>query len=259
MSIPPPPFLRSWPGDDAGRPPVLFVHGLGDSGLGFEELAGSPRLAAWPRWAPDLAGYGRRRRSGSPASLSDHADQLAAWLEGSGAPPCAVVGHSMGGVVALLLAERHPGRVAALVDVEGNKSQGDCGFSGRTLGWTVESFAARGFAEICEQVRRGAASDPSLATYHASLRLADPRTFFANARELVELSRAERLAERLAALSCPTVYVGGADRPGGVCERSLELLVAAGVEPVLLSPAGHWVFLDQPERFLDVLIDALPR
>jgi 3-oxoadipate enol-lactonase len=65
--------------------------------------------------ALDLRGHGRGMRSTEPFTLEDCADDAAALLAHLGAGNVIAVGYSMGGPVALLLARRHPGAVAALV------------------------------------------------------------------------------------------------------------------------------------------------
>jgi pimeloyl-ACP methyl ester carboxylesterase len=46
-------------GHESPRVTVLYVHGLGESGLCFEGLLGDPRLRRWRHLAPDLPGYGK--------------------------------------------------------------------------------------------------------------------------------------------------------------------------------------------------------
>ncbi len=245
-------FLRSRSGTGGhGLPPLVFVHGLGESGLCFEEVLAEPRLDRWRRLAPDLVGYGRSAWSDEPLSLPQQADRINDWLAERGEAPAVVIGHSMGGVVALLLAERHPGRVAAVVDVEGNKSPRDCVFSGRAAGQDLGDFVASGFDELIDDVYANGAREPALRTYYASLRLCDPRAFHLNGHELVELSATERLAHRLAELPTPDRYIAGV--PGGAAPRSLELLAEAGVPCVRVSPSGHWPFIDRRTAFIDAL------
>ena len=76
----------------------------------YAQLASSYRVIAL-----DLRGHGRGMRSTEPFSLEDCADDAAALLDQLGADPVIVVGYSMGGPVGLLLARRHPSKVAALV------------------------------------------------------------------------------------------------------------------------------------------------
>ena len=239
------------------RGTLLLVHGLGESGLCFEGLFEAPALADWHLLVPDLPGYGRSPWPPEPLGLAGHADHLAAWLESRGAPPVVVVGHSLGGVIALLLTERHPARVRALVDVDGNKSAADCTFSGQVAGQPLAEFRAGGFDRLRAAVHEAGRDDPAQRGYHVSLRLADPATFHRDSRELYDLSVGETLAARLAALPQPHRYVAGG--PGGASPRSLELLRAAGVPFDVVAPSGHWPFIDQPAGFLAVLRAFLDR
>jgi pimeloyl-ACP methyl ester carboxylesterase len=238
-------FVRARPGE-AGAPVVLWIHGLGESGLCFEEIARHPALDAAVALIPDLPGYGRSAWPATPASLEEVADLLAEWLRARGVRPT-VVGHSMGGVIGVLMAERHPDVVEQLVNVDGNVSIGDCNFSGRAAAFALPSFVAHGFAELKAFVYAGGAASPALRGYFASMAHADPRTFHLHARELVAVSEPETMAARLAHLPRPVTYVPGF--PDGACPRSRELLDGAGVAVAEIAPAGHWPFIDQPDAF----------
>lgn len=69
--------------------------------------------------APDLRGRGRSRGITGPFSMAAHADDIVALLDHVGAERATIVGHSMGGFVAVLAAHRHPERVQRLVLVDG--------------------------------------------------------------------------------------------------------------------------------------------
>lgn len=230
---------------------LLYVHGLGESGLSFERLLDAPALADLRQVAPDLPGYGRSARPERAPSIDETVDELAAFWRRRGEEAAIVVGHSLGGVIALRLAERHAALVRALIDVEGNKSEADAVFSGRAAAQLLENFVGEGFERLREAVRVAGETDPAQRGYHRSLMLADPRVFHRHALELVGLSRSEDLSPRLVALPMPVFYVAG--RPGGASARSLELVRAAGVPAIELAPAGHWPFLDRPRHFALVL------
>ena len=71
---------------------------------------------------PDLPGWGdSQRRAGADYGFAAQADNVAAFLRHLGGAPVVLVGHSMGGGIAALVAARHPDRVAklALVDAAG--------------------------------------------------------------------------------------------------------------------------------------------
>ncbi len=238
-------------GPAPSRGALLLLHGLGESGLCFEGLAARPELDAWRLLAPDLPGYGRSAWTDEPWSFARQADHLAQWLRATGAAPVVALGHSQGAVQALLLAERHPGLVRALVDVDGNKSLGDCVFSGAAARQPRDRFVEGGFDRLRDLVWRAGGEDRAQRGYYASLRLCDPALFHHNGCELVALSRAETLAARLAALPVPTLFVAGV--PGGAHARSRELVAAAGVAQVVVEPSGHWPFLDRPDDFAAAL------
>ena len=98
--------IRLFEGGDG--PPLLLVHGFGGAAWNFSELA--PLLRGRRLIVPDLPGHGGSSPLPAP-SIAAFADVLADVLDG----PADVVGPSMGGVVALRLAERHPRLVRSLV------------------------------------------------------------------------------------------------------------------------------------------------
>ncbi|HVW89937.1 MAG TPA: alpha/beta fold hydrolase [Gaiellaceae bacterium] len=91
----------------SGRP-LLLLHGFGGAAWNFAELV--PLLAGRRLLVPDLPGHGGSSPLPAP-SLAGFADAVAGLLDG----PVDVLGHSMGGVVALRLAERYPELVRRLV------------------------------------------------------------------------------------------------------------------------------------------------
>jgi pimeloyl-ACP methyl ester carboxylesterase len=98
---------------DPELPAVVMIHGAG-----FDHSC----WALHSRWfahhghavlAPDLPGHGRS--SGAPlATIADMADWTAALIDKSGVPNATLVGHSMGSLVALETAARHPAKVSTL-------------------------------------------------------------------------------------------------------------------------------------------------
>jgi pimeloyl-ACP methyl ester carboxylesterase len=156
-----------------------------------------------------------------------------------------VIGHSMGGVLATLIAERVP--VRGVVNVEGNLSRGDCGYSGRAAAQPLADFVSHGFDALRADVQQRGVLEPALRSYHTALCAAGARTFHRHATDLVALSETETLAARLAALTVPVLYIAGV--PAGICERSHALLREHQVPWVGLEPAGHWPFIDQSDAF----------
>ncbi|NUR06347.1 MAG: alpha/beta hydrolase [Nocardioidaceae bacterium] len=105
--------VASWSGSGD---PVLAIHGITSSSRSWPFLAGALDN---PVVAPDLRGRGRSHRLPGPVGMAQHADDCAAVIEATGREPVVVVGHSMGGFVATVLAARRPDLVRALVLVDG--------------------------------------------------------------------------------------------------------------------------------------------
>lgn len=95
-------------------PPLVFVHGL-SSHMGFWEHQ-LVRFAEQRRvLALDLPGYGSSGRPDAPYTPPWYAEVLQIWLDQLGVDRAVIVGHSMGGQIALTFALTHPARVAGLV------------------------------------------------------------------------------------------------------------------------------------------------
>lgn len=104
-------------GPDAEVPTVLLVHGVTASHRSWDLLA--DRLPDVRLVAPDLRGRGRSNEVAGPAGMTAHARDLVAVLDHLGVETLTVVGHSMGGFVAVVLADQYPDRVRSLVLLDG--------------------------------------------------------------------------------------------------------------------------------------------
>jgi pimeloyl-ACP methyl ester carboxylesterase len=233
-------------------PELVWIHGLGEWSVTFEPIVQHPAFTRFTHVLPDLPGYGRsawpeRQNGGDRDSLEALADRLETWL--SDRPPAILLGHSMGGVLAVLIAERL--RVRGVVNIDGNLSRGDCTFSAEAAAYGHDDFLARGMDEMRDRVYARGNAEPPLRGYHAAMCAASPAVFHRNATDLVASSVTERMPERMAALECPKLFVAGV--PAGICEHSRGLLDRHEIPWVGVEPAGHWVFVDQPDRFADAV------
>jgi esterase len=100
----------------SGDPPFVLLHGLLGSSRNWQ-TAGRELAAGRRVYALDLRNHGLSPHAAAMSYASMVAD-VQAWLDAHGVGPAEIVGHSMGGKVAMLLACRDPARVARLVVVD---------------------------------------------------------------------------------------------------------------------------------------------
>lgn len=105
--------------DCGGGRPIVLLHGLA-----LEKNIWNPVIEAFSNQArfiaPDLRGHGSTSLGQADATLSQIADDLLAMLDALGLDKVCLVGHSMGGYIALNFAARYPQRLASLVLVTSN-------------------------------------------------------------------------------------------------------------------------------------------
>src|SRR6202162_4643510 len=98
---------------DSSQPTVVLLHGAGFDHSTLALHSGWFPHHGFGVLAPDLPGHGRS--TGAPlASIAEMADWIAALLDAAGAAKARLVGHSMGSLIALETAARHPAKVSAL-------------------------------------------------------------------------------------------------------------------------------------------------
>lgn len=98
--------------------PIVLIHGL------FGHLNDNRIIQAFgdvPVYAPDLVGYGSlANRETTGLTLQDQAKHIAKYIRTNKLGSVHLVGHSIGGVIAVLVASNYPELVASLTSVEGN-------------------------------------------------------------------------------------------------------------------------------------------
>lgn len=100
----------------AGLPPLVILHGMLGSSRNWQttgrDLAGRYHVLAL-----DLRNHGESPQAAA-MTYAAMMEDVVAWLDGQGLARVTLLGHSMGGKVAMLLACRHPARVAGLIVVD---------------------------------------------------------------------------------------------------------------------------------------------
>lgn len=120
------------PGD---RPPILFLHGFGSTKEDYADIVRHPAFDGRPFVAYDAPGCGETACADlSRISIPFLVKTAEAVLDHFGWRTFHLVGHSMGGLTALMLASRWPNRVLSFTDIEGNIAPEDCFLSRQIVG-----------------------------------------------------------------------------------------------------------------------------
>ena len=213
-----------------GGPPLLLLHGGGQSGVdSFEQ-----QLASFARRhrviLPDQAGQGRTPDVPGPLSYAAMLADTVALLEALGAPRVDVVGFSDGGILALMLAARHPELVRRVVV---------SGVNVTPQGLTAESL---------EDLRAPPADGPPDAI-DAKLR----------ALWLSSPTRAELTLDMLRRVRSRVLVVSG-DRDVIQLEHTLQIYRALPhAELCVLPGTGHDTFMTRPQWLNPIALDFLER
>ncbi len=243
--------------------PVVFVHGLLASSATWQEAL-APASAGRPAIAVDLPGFGCSERPWPfDHSVEGQARGLVDFLDARGIERAVLVGNSLGGAAAMLVAAQHPGRVSALVLV-------DPATSAAPIAWPIRLLRA----PFCGELALALATRPLVAY---GLR----HWLFADASRVTDLAIADawfpltipgtRRAALDAIRSNPRRYLGLEDQirvptlivwgrkdrliPVAQGERLATRIV--GSRLVVLPDAGHLPQREQPEAFSRAVADFL--
>jgi pimeloyl-ACP methyl ester carboxylesterase len=107
-------MIERQPADDDGRPPLLFVHGLGHGAWCWEQWQDAAADAGHPTYAVSLRGHGGSSGRLRTSRLGQYVDDVIEVATALPEPPV-LVGHSMGGLVVQQVLARYAVRAAVLV------------------------------------------------------------------------------------------------------------------------------------------------
>ncbi len=231
--------------EGAGEP-IVYLHGLGCSKEDFLGAAAADGLPGHHLLALDFPGCGDTPYPEGGSLTMDHLVEVTRLvLYSQGLEKVSLVGHSMGGLVALLLAVRHPELVRRLVNVEGNLGPEDCFFSRQVAALEYPEFEA-GFLERFEAwlVETGR---PGYEPYAAQLRqLVTSRAFYDYAHAIVRHSDHDPLLAWFVELPLPRLFVYGAENRG---LSYIPTLASTGVPLHEVPESNHFPVWSNPTDY----------
>lgn len=239
--------------------PVLFLHGW---------------MGSWRYWLPsmeavssnfrtysfDFWGFGDSDKRADTHTIEDYAAQVLRFLDGMGIARTSLVGHSMGGMVALKTAIDHPDRIVK-VATAGAVIEGSA--LARLLRLTTSGFVTRLFvrrpvvtgvwSRLMQNIRTGwrrwfqeVVDDSAKSTQEAVL-------------ESVRSMRQTDLRPELGSLKVPTLIIHGAqdDIVDPDQAEIFNQIDVPAVRVVVMPHCRHFPFMDEPEAFNRLLVEFL--
>lgn len=235
--------------------PILFLHGwLGSWRYWFptmEVVANDFRAYSFDFW-----GFGDSPRPKTPENIQDYSDQIIRFLNELGIDRISLVGHSMGGMVALHTAINYPNRVVCVVTV-------GAPIDGHSLSIPLKLTNYRFFANTLAKwpwLRRklfrffmGETEDPAEEEIIADSVKATAKTIRSTIGSMLKTD----LRQELPRLRVPALIIHGC-RDDIVQPRQVDLFAASPSAQVMLLPhSRHFPFLDNATFFNQILLQFL--
>jgi 2-succinyl-6-hydroxy-2,4-cyclohexadiene-1-carboxylate synthase len=259
--------------DCGGGPrPFVLVHGFTGYRDDFRDQL--PALTQLGRTIVyDHRGHGESTNTGNAAnySFAQLVDDLRALLDALDVPHCDLLGHSMGGMIALRFALAHPERVASLVLMD-TAARAPDHFPRAPLAAAGAIARSDGMATLAALIRGRAADEPNRAA--AEIRMErelgdaywerrrhrlvamDPEAFAVLGLELVD---APPLTDRLAAIRCPTLVIVGEQDAGFLAPAQELASRIEGAMLVTVPDAAHSPQLENPPAWFEAIRTHLTR
>ncbi len=152
-----------------------------------------------------------------------------------------LVAHSLGGSIAILMADRTLARLSSMAVIEARLRRSSCGIAGQAAALSFEQFQA----SLLPAFRKSVNVDPRT---RLDLDGADPAAFFACACSLIRNVEGGALFQRFITAPCPKAFIYGSD--------NRHLAEARSLSPRLLievPESGHFPMTMNPEAFYALL------
>jgi pimeloyl-ACP methyl ester carboxylesterase len=224
------------------KAPIVFWHGFGSTKEDYADIVRQEGLDDYPFLAFDAPGCGDTDCPDlAKVSIQFQVQTALKVLAHEGIDTFHLVGHSMGGLGALVLAHANPSRVLSFIDIEGNIASEDCFLSRQIIDFPA-SDALEFFEYFIERTQHTPVYSSPL--YAASLRYkvraeAIPGIF----KSMVDLSDNGDLMNRFLSLPCPKMFMYGEQNKG---LSYLSHIKSKGVRLAEIPECGHFPMYANP-------------
>src|SRR5262245_17296639 len=245
-----------------GGDPVILLHGTGGEGARWmptiKGLASNFRIISL-----DQIGFGQSDKPLTTYHSGVFAGFLAGFMQAIGVPKASIVAQSMGAQVALALAVQNPQLVDRLVLVNGGGFRsGPAASNTAPQDWHARQIANAGTLSESREYLEKLYYDHSLITDEMVERNLVQRLRSAHTIESMQVAGDRGLGglneEEMRGIKAPTLLVWGAnDRISPPANADRLNAAIKGSRKVLIDKAGHYPFLEHPDKFNQVVMEFL--
>lgn len=228
-------------------PALLYIHGNTGSSRWFREVMDLP---GYRTIAVDMVNFGRSDRIEEAGSIDVYADHVAAFIDALDIGPCYVVGHSLGGGVAMSLAMRYPGKVRRLTLVD------PAPIDGMTLDddyYALIEAIKNNYTGLKRSIARAMGTRSGDRRLNNQLArealLMNEEGFIKHAEALASLD----LRERAKTFATPTAVIHGREDTIVSEEQSRRTAEALGAPMTIVHNVGHALPIEDPGRFKELV------
>ena len=258
---------------NAGAPPLLLLHGGRDHCRNWDWVA-ADLSRHWHILAPDLRGHGDSQWSGDGNyNMASYIYDLYQLVDQQGLAPVSIIGHSLGGHIAVRYAGIYPDKVRQLVAIEGLgppprrlAERAGKPVAERMQTWIAEQHdlsrrAPRRYATIEEALQRMQEENKHLSpeqarhlTYHGVNQNEDGTYSwkfdnYVRSWRPYDMTQAE-IEELWARIACPTLLVHGRESWATSPQEDGRIGHFRNARAHSVEGAGHWVHHDKLDEFL---------
>ncbi|MBI2906473.1 MAG: alpha/beta fold hydrolase [Chloroflexi bacterium] len=236
---------------------LTLVHGLGGSIASWEsqvaEFSKKFQVLTW-----DVRGFGASDKPRGVYSAQMFADDLLSLLQKLGFSETFVLGHSMGGVIALRFTADHPEMVKGLIVAS---SASECNEAAAQR-WNelADNIEKVGMTPVIETVERNftpefTAAHPDIVEQQKGLRLDNDPVAYAQAARAMALAN---LTGELGKIRCPVLFVvGDKDVNVGVGGSVRMHRTVAGSQLKILENCAHGIQVEKASEFNETVVEFL--
>jgi len=244
----------------SGGPSVVYLPAISFSAAAsFFDVITHPKLPRHRALLVDYLGSGASDHpDGFTYSIQDHAANIAALMDDADCQQATVLGHSMGGTVAIQLAAQRPDLVGNLIVGEGNVTSGGGGLVRQIIAHSETEFVNAVFPRMQEEIFSSARNGDAIGIRRNNVwKHISPLGLYRNAVALGDVDDA--MLDSFLALSIKRTFIYGEQSFPNVPEAvgpdtpSPDILRAKGIGIEIVPNAGHGQMFDNLDVFVDIL------